>query len=79
MQWNLSDAKNRLSEVLDKARTAPQRIKRRSESFVILPEDRFNELSGKTPSFIEYLVKGPRVDGFEPMPRADAPMRDPQL
>lgn len=79
MQWNLSDAKNRLSEVLDKARSSPQRIKRRAESFVILPEQRFNELTGKKPNFIEFLIAGPRVEGFEPMTRSDAPMRDPQL
>lgn len=80
MNWNLADAKNRLSEVLDRAgREGPQRIRRRQESFVVLPERDYEELTGERASFIEFLLNGPRTDGLVPMLREHAPMRDPRL
>lgn len=80
MIWNLSEAKNRLSEVLDRARTlGPQTIRRRGDTFVLLPAELYEQLSGKKPTFSAFLLNGPRADDLLPMPRTDAPMRDPQL
>jgi prevent-host-death family protein len=80
MNWNLADAKNRLSEVLDRAkRDGPQTIKRRGDTFVLLPADQYEQLTGKKPSFTEFLLSGPRIDDLHTMPRSDSPMRDPQL
>lgn len=80
VNWNLSEAKNRLSEVLDRARRdGPQTISRRGESFVLLPADQYEQLTGKRPSFIDWLLMGPRIDDLETMPRSDSPMRDVSL
>lgn len=80
MIWNLAEAKNRLSEVLDRARKiGPQTIRRRGDTFVLMPVELYEQLSGKKPTFSAFLLNGPRVDELLPMPRADAPMRDPQL
>jgi prevent-host-death family protein len=80
MNWNLADAKNRLSEVLDRARRdGPQTIKRRGDTFVLLPADEYERLTGKAPSFNDWLLQGPQIDDLE-LPRRDAsPMRDVSL
>lgn len=80
MNWNLADAKNRLSEVLDRAtRDGPQTIRRRGDSFILLPADQYEQLTGKKPSFTEFLLGGPRCDELDPMPRNDSPMRSAEL
>ena len=80
MHWNLSDAKNRLSEVLDRARReGPQTIARRGDMFVLLRADEYEQLTGKAPSFTDWLLNGPRIDDLE-LPRRDASrMRDVSL
>lgn len=80
MHWNLSDAKNRLSEVLDRARReGPQTITRRGDTFVLLRADEYEQLTGKAPSFTDWLLNGPRIDDLE-LPRRDASrMRDVSL
>ncbi len=80
MHWNLSDAKNRLSEVLDRARReGPQTITRRGDTFVLLRADEYEQLTGKAPSFTDWLLNGPRIDDLE-LPRRDASrMRDASL
>jgi len=80
MNWNLADAKNRLSELLDRARRdGPQIIRRRKDAFVLLPADQFEQLTGKSPTFTDWLLKGPRIDDLQRMPRSDSPMRDVSL
>lgn len=80
MSWNLSDAKNRLSEVLDRVgREGPQGIRRRNEVFVVVREETYRELTGSRPSFTEFLLSGPREKDLEPMPRTPATMREPAL
>ena len=80
MDWNVADAKNRLSEVLDRARRdGPQTIKHRGDAFVLLPADQYEQLTGKKPSFTDWLLDGPRIDDLE-LPRRDSgPMRDVSL
>lgn len=80
MIWNVADAKNRLSEVLDRAGTeGPQKIRRRGEAYVLIPEAKYEELTGKRSSFIDFLLKGPRLERFKPMPRSKAAMREAGL
>ena len=50
-------------------REGPQRIQRRQESFVVIPEREYEQLTGKRRSFTEFLLDGLRTDGLEPMPR----------
>lgn len=80
MNWNLSDAKNRLSELLDRARReGPQIIRRRSDTFVLLPADKYEQLAGKAPNFTDWLLNGPRIDDLSTPPRGNSPMRDVSL
>lgn len=80
MHWNVAEAKNRLSELLDRAgREGPQRIRRRNEAFVLLPEARYEELTGQRPTFADFLLGGPDFENLEPMKRDGVPMRDPHL
>jgi prevent-host-death family protein len=80
MNWNVADAKNRLSEVLDRARRdGPQTIKRRGDAFVLLPADQYEQLTGKKPSFTDWLLDGPRIDDLELPRRENGPMRDVPL
>jgi prevent-host-death family protein len=80
MNWNFADAKKRLSEVLDRAlRDGPQTIKRRGETFVLLPADRYEKLTGKAPNFTDWLFGGPRIDDLQTMPRSKSSMRDVAL
>lgn len=80
MNWDLSDAKNRLSEVLTLADTAPQTIVRQDREYVILKADDYRKLTGQLRSFTDFLIEeGPRFDGLELMKRNPSPMRDPQI
>lgn len=80
MKWNLADAKNRLSEVLDRARRdGPQTIKRRGDTFVLLAADQYEQLTGKSPRFTDWLLKGPRIDDLELPRRVASPMRGVSL
>ena len=80
MNWNVADAKNRLSEVLDRARRdGPQTIKRRGDAFVLLPADQYEQLTGKKPSFTDWLLDGPRIDDLELPRRENGPMRGASL
>lgn len=48
MDWQLADAKNRLSEVVNRALTeGPQRIERRGDRVVVLSEAEYDRLTGK--------------------------------
>ncbi|HZZ44548.1 MAG TPA: type II toxin-antitoxin system prevent-host-death family antitoxin [Tepidisphaeraceae bacterium] len=80
MNWNLTDAKNRLSEVLTRAASeGPQTIRRKSEDFVVLPKAQYEQLVGERPSFTDWLLKGPRIDDLELPPRGGSSMREVEL
>ncbi len=76
MDWKLSEAKNRLSEVVTRALSeCPQRITRRGDSVVVLSEAEYARLQGSRPAFIDYLMNGPSLDGID-VERNRSPMRD---
>jgi antitoxin Phd len=76
MNWNLSEAKNRLSEVLDRAgNEGPQRIQRRDEAFLVIPESEYEKLTGKRPAFKDWLLNGPSLEGLD-LERDCSPMRE---
>lgn len=66
-QWNLSEAKNKLSEVVNLVLLeGPQRITRRNDRFVIMTEDQYEALGRPEKSFAEFLLeKGPSFEGIE--------------
>lgn len=76
MNWKLSEAKNRLSEVMSRAlEECPQRIERRGEAVVVLAEKDYRRLTGDRPPFIDYLLNGPSLDGVD-LERDRSPMGD---
>ena len=65
MEWNLAEAKNRLTEVVNRAISeGPQVIRRRKDTVVVVAADEFDRLSGKKPGFKEYLFDGPSLEGL---------------
>ena len=54
-------------------------VTRRGDTFVLLRADEYEQLTGKAPSFTDWLLNGPRIDDLE-LPRRDASrMRDASL
>lgn len=79
MTWNLADAKNRLSEVVNLALTeGPQTITRRNDTVVVLSAEMYAELTGQRQSFKDFLMSGPSLEGLD-LERDKSPMRDVEL
>lgn len=67
MEWRLADAKNRFSEVVNRALAeGPQRVRRHKDTVVVLAEREYEKLTGKRRSFKEFLMdKGPSFEGLD--------------
>jgi prevent-host-death family protein len=79
MEWNLADAKNRFSEVVNLALTeGPQTIHRRSDTVVLVAAKEYERLTGKEPSFKEFLCRGESFEGLD-LTRDRTPGRDVSL
>jgi len=66
MIWNLAEAKNRLTEVVNLALSdGPQTITRRNDTVILISAAEFAELAGKRPGFKEYLTGGESFEGLE--------------
>ena len=72
--WKVADAKNRFSEVLDRAeRDGPQRVTRRNKRFLILLEDDQEDENQLVRAFLDEPEFGDiNID------RIDAPMKEPE-
>jgi len=78
-EWQISEAKNRLSEVMNLALSnGPQRVHRRSQSVVVLAEKDYLKLKGKNASFVAYLLKAPSLEGLD-LTRDASPPRNVSL
>lgn len=77
MDWKLTDAKNRFSEVVDRAMTeGPQRVTRRGEpAVVVLSEVEYQQLGGQRRTFKELILNGPDLTGVD-LSRNQTPSRD---
>lgn len=64
--WQVQDAKTRLSELIERARTeGPQTITRHgSERAVVLSIEDYRALTLHKPDFKAHLLGGPKVDRF---------------
>ncbi|MGP0074641.1 MAG: type II toxin-antitoxin system Phd/YefM family antitoxin [Bryobacteraceae bacterium] len=71
--WQVQAAKTRLSEVIEEAHNkGPQIITRHgAERAVVLSIEDFRALTAHKPGLKEYLLSGPKVDGFEIEPDRD--------
>ncbi len=79
MEWNLADAKNRFSEVVNLALTqGPQRIRRRKDTVVVVAAEEFERLVGYRPTFKDYLAQGESFEGLD-LAHDPSPSRDVAL
>jgi prevent-host-death family protein len=80
MTWRLAEAKNRFSEVVNRALTGtPQVVLRRQDAVVVLSRRDYERLTGKRPSFKQFLLaKGPTFNGLD-LKRDKSRMRDVSL
>ncbi|WP_411037272.1 type II toxin-antitoxin system Phd/YefM family antitoxin [Shinella sp. BYT-45] len=64
MEWQLQDAKNQFSKVVQKARTeGPQVVTLRGErTAVVLSIEDYDALKADRPSFVDDLLAGPAWD-----------------
>ena len=80
MNWQLAEAKNRFTEVVNRALAeGPQRIRRRGDTVVIMAEREYDKLSGRRTEFKDFLMgEGPSLEGLD-LTRDRSPMRDAKL
>lgn len=74
--WQLSEAKNKLSEVLNRVSSeGPQHISRRDERFVVISLDEYRALKGEKETFKDWLLSLPDLSELD-LERDKSPMRD---
>jgi prevent-host-death family protein len=80
MSWRLADAKNRFSELVNRAlRGEPQVVVRRRDAVVVVARRDFQKLAGERMSFKQFLLgKGPSLRGLD-LRRDKSPMRNVKL
>ncbi len=79
MEWKLADAKNKLSELVNRVtKEGPQWIKRRNDKFVVLSADEYQELIGERRSLKQMILDGPSLEGLD-LDRDQSPMREFEL
>jgi prevent-host-death family protein len=80
MSWRLADAKNRFSEVVNRALAGdPQVVLRRRDAVVVVARREYEKLTGKRMSFKQFLLgKGPSLRGLD-LKRDRSPMRKVKL
>jgi prevent-host-death family protein len=80
MPWRLADAKNRFSEVVNRALAGdPQVVLRRQDAVVVVARRDYQKLTGKRVSFKQFLLgKGPSLQGLD-LKRDRSPMRKVKL
>ncbi|HLQ33971.1 MAG TPA: type II toxin-antitoxin system Phd/YefM family antitoxin [Chloroflexota bacterium] len=77
MPWQLQEAKQRFSEVVQRVLDeGPQVVTRRGqEVVVIVSASEFQRLTGRLPDFKEFLLSGPDLDELEIVQNKDASRR----
>jgi prevent-host-death family protein len=80
MEWRLADAKNRFSELVNRALVeGPQRVLRRDDVVVVVAEREYEKLTGTGLSFKEFLLgDGPDLEGLD-LARDRSPIRETKL
>jgi prevent-host-death family protein len=80
MAWRLADAKNRFSELVNRALTnGPQLVLRRCDAVVVVSRRDYEKLTGKRLSFKQFLLgMGASFRGLD-LTRARSPMRNVKL
>lgn len=80
MDWRLAEAKNRFSELVNRALTeGPQRVLRRDDTVIIMALRDYERLTGHKPGFKDFLMgEGPDLEGLD-LSRDCSSMRDISL
>lgn len=80
-QWQLQEAKARLSEVIRACHDdGPQEITLRGElAAVVLSETDYQQLTGRKPSFVDWIRQSPLVGLDFEFERDRSPARDVEL
>jgi len=79
-EWRIAEAKNKLSEVMDRALAGePQRIVRRGRVAILVDEETWQRQQEAKMSFVEFLLSIPKMgDDFE-LPSRDSFSREIDL
>lgn len=65
-EWNLADAKNKFSELVNLVLTqGPQHVRSRKDKVVIISAKEYERLKGKQKSFKDFLLGGPSLSGLD--------------
>jgi prevent-host-death family protein len=64
-EWNIADAKSKLSEVLNRAEEETQIIIRRNRQYVVMDGDAYRRLTGSLPSLKDLILSGPSLQGVD--------------
>ncbi len=80
MEWRLADAKNRFSELVNRALSeGPQRVRRHRDAVVVVAERDYEKLTGSRQDFKQFLLqRGPSLEDVD-IERDTSPMRDVKL
>ncbi len=66
MTWDLAEAENRLTEVVNLALTeGPQTITRRSDTVIVISAEKYAELTGQSLDFKEFLFQRVGLDELD--------------
>lgn len=66
MDWQVAEAKNKFSELMQRALTeGPQRVRGRKHAVILLAEGDYERLTGTRPDFKAYLMNGPSFDDLD--------------
>lgn len=77
-QWNIADAKSKLSEVLNRAEEEAQIITRRNRQYVVLDGEEYQRLTGQVSTLKDLILGGPSLEGVE-LERDRSPGRELEL
>ena len=76
MEWQLAEAKNKFSELVNRTLTeGPQRVRRRGDVVVVVSGAEWERVTGKQPDFKEFLLNGPDMSCLD-LTRDKSPMRE---
>ena len=77
-EWNVADAKSKLSEVLNRADREAQVITRRDRRYVVMDGDQYRKLTGQSPTLKHLILSGPSLEGVD-LQRDKSPGRELDL
>ena len=79
MVWKLAEAKNKLTEVVNRTLSeGPQTINRRGDEVVMISKEEYLKFRGEKPSFSKFLISGPSLEGVD-LERPEEGMREVEL